>query len=138
MAIAYVMHKAPFVFPIIGGRKVEHLLQNIEAIEISLSDEQIAYLESVVPFEPGFPNFMIVRLESGFGVGYWNSNRAFRRVTERRFLGCFYRLPKSISCHPRGHTLLQKWPLNELGRYCGRSRWSVSPVMYFAPCSDNL
>ena len=27
VAIAYVMHKAPFVFPVIGGRKVEHLLQ---------------------------------------------------------------------------------------------------------------
>ena len=28
VAIAYVMQKAPFVFPIIGGRKVEHLHQN--------------------------------------------------------------------------------------------------------------
>ncbi|KAF9041381.1 arylalcohol dehydrogenase [Panaeolus papilionaceus] len=59
VAIAYVMHKAPFVFPIIGGRKVEHLLANIEALEISLSAEQITYLESVVPFEPGFPTSVI-------------------------------------------------------------------------------
>ncbi|KAJ6579614.1 Aldo/keto reductase [Mycena vulgaris] len=59
VAIAYVMHKVPYCFPIIGGRKVEHLLSNIEALDISLSTEQIAFLESVVPFDPGFPNTMI-------------------------------------------------------------------------------
>lgn len=60
VAIAYLMQKTPFVFPIIGGRKVEHLLANIEALDISLSDEQIQYLESVVAFDPGFPSTMIV------------------------------------------------------------------------------
>jgi len=59
VAIAYVMQKVPFVFPIIGGRKIEHLESNIEALDISLSPEQIAYLESVVPFDPGFPVAMI-------------------------------------------------------------------------------
>ncbi|KAF8970112.1 NADP-dependent oxidoreductase domain-containing protein [Flammula alnicola] len=59
VAIAYLMQKTTFVFPIIGGRKVEHLLANLEALEISLSDEHIKYLESVVPFEPGFPTWMI-------------------------------------------------------------------------------
>ncbi|EJD04772.1 arylalcohol dehydrogenase [Fomitiporia mediterranea MF3/22] len=47
--------KTPYVFPIIGGRKVEHLMANIEALKISLSDEQIHYLESAIPFDPGFP-----------------------------------------------------------------------------------
>ena len=55
VAIAYVMQKYPYVFPIIGGRKVEHLYQNLEALEISLSAEHIAYLESVHPFDLGFP-----------------------------------------------------------------------------------
>ncbi|KAJ7250425.1 NADP-dependent oxidoreductase domain-containing protein [Mycena rebaudengoi] len=59
VAIAYVMQKVPYVFPIIGGRKVEHLLANVEALEIALSTEQIAFLESILPFDPGFPNFMI-------------------------------------------------------------------------------
>ncbi|KAF8192189.1 NADP-dependent oxidoreductase domain-containing protein [Pholiota molesta] len=59
VAIAYVLQKAPFVFPIIGGRKVEHLLANLEALEIALTADQIKYLESVVPFEAGFPNNMI-------------------------------------------------------------------------------
>ncbi|PBK64734.1 Aldo/keto reductase [Armillaria solidipes] len=59
VAIAYVMHKTPYVFPIIGGRKVEHLEANLKALDISLSKEQIAYLESTVPFDPGFPTTMI-------------------------------------------------------------------------------
>ncbi|KAF8963790.1 hypothetical protein BDZ97DRAFT_1608997, partial [Flammula alnicola] len=59
VAIAYVMQKTPYVFKIIGGRKIEHLLANLEALEIYLSDEQIKYLESIVPFEPGFPTWMI-------------------------------------------------------------------------------
>ena len=63
VAIAYTMHKAPYVFPIIGGRKIEHLQSNIEALGIRLSDEQIAHIEGVLPFDKGFPNNLIV---SGF------------------------------------------------------------------------
>jgi len=56
VAIAYVMHKTPYVFPMVGGRKVEHLMDNIKALSISLSPEQIEYLEEQVPFDPGFPH----------------------------------------------------------------------------------
>ncbi|KAL0960818.1 hypothetical protein HGRIS_005837 [Hohenbuehelia grisea] len=59
VAIAYLMHKAPFVFPIVGGRKVKHLTANIEALDITLAPEHIEYLESIIPFDPGFPNVMI-------------------------------------------------------------------------------
>ena len=55
VAIAYVMQKTPYVFPIIGGRKVEHLMANIEALTISLSPEQMKFLEGFAPFSPGFP-----------------------------------------------------------------------------------
>ena len=54
------MHKAPYVFPIVGGRKVEHLLANIEALSVRLSGEQIAYIEGILPFDKGFPNNIIV------------------------------------------------------------------------------
>lgn len=60
VALAYVMQKAAYVFPIVGGRKIEHLHANIDALRIALTDEQIQYLESVLPFDPGFPNTMIV------------------------------------------------------------------------------
>ncbi|PIL23177.1 transporter [Ganoderma sinense ZZ0214-1] len=59
VAIAYVMQKAPFVFPIVGGRKKEQLDANIEALDIALSEEQIKYLEGVLPFDPGFPTVMV-------------------------------------------------------------------------------
>lgn len=49
------MQKVPYVFPIIGGRKIEHLHANLEALEISLSPEQIKTLEDVIPFDKGFP-----------------------------------------------------------------------------------
>ncbi|PBK64707.1 Aldo/keto reductase [Armillaria solidipes] len=65
VAIAYVMHKTPNVFPIIGGRKVEHLKANIEALNVSLSREQLNYLDGAVPFDPGFPTTMI-----GDGTSY--------------------------------------------------------------------
>ncbi|PYI01541.1 putative aryl-alcohol dehydrogenase [Aspergillus sclerotiicarbonarius CBS 121057] len=59
IALAYVMSKAGNVFPLVGGRKVEHLKDNIRALSIKLTDEQIEYLESVKPFNPGFPHNFI-------------------------------------------------------------------------------
>ncbi|RYO80970.1 hypothetical protein DL762_007376 [Monosporascus cannonballus] len=56
IAQAYVTSKAPYVFPIVGGRSVEHLKANIGAITIKLSDEEIEEIENAVPFDPGFPS----------------------------------------------------------------------------------
>ncbi len=58
------MHKTTHVFPIVGGRKVEHLMQNIKALSIRLSEEQIKYLEGAVPFDLGFPHYLFVSDES--------------------------------------------------------------------------
>jgi diketogulonate reductase-like aldo/keto reductase len=55
------MHKTPYVFPIIGGRKVEHLKQNIQALDISLSPEQIQRIDNANPIDLGFPYTVIVR-----------------------------------------------------------------------------
>lgn len=64
VAIAYVLQKTPYVFPIIGGRKIEHLMANIDALRISLTDEQMKFLEDTIPFDPGFPGRMIVSYQS--------------------------------------------------------------------------
>ena len=61
VAIAYLLQKTPYVFPIVGGRKVEHLLANIEALDIDLTDEHIKTLESAGTYDPGFPGWLIVR-----------------------------------------------------------------------------
>lgn len=59
IALAYVRSKAERVFPLMGGRKVEHLKQNIEALSIELTPKQIEFLENVTSFDIGFPNDMI-------------------------------------------------------------------------------
>ncbi|GJE93430.1 aryl-alcohol dehydrogenase [Phanerochaete sordida] len=55
VAIAWLMQKAPYVFPIVGGRKVEHMLENLEALELVLTPEQVKTLDNIVPFEKGYP-----------------------------------------------------------------------------------
>ncbi|OCH86462.1 aryl-alcohol dehydrogenase [Obba rivulosa] len=59
VAIAYVMQKTPYVFPVVGGRKVEHLMANIKAVNIALEPKHIKHIESVLPFEVGFPHDFI-------------------------------------------------------------------------------
>ncbi|KAI0248747.1 NADP-dependent oxidoreductase domain-containing protein [Lactifluus subvellereus] len=58
VAIAYHLQKLPYVFPIIGGRKVEQLRENIAALDISLTTEQMERIENASHFNPGFPNNM--------------------------------------------------------------------------------
>ncbi|KAI9851708.1 MAG: hypothetical protein M1838_003046 [Thelocarpon superellum] len=55
IALAYVMQKAPYVFPICGGRKIEHLKGNIEALAVDLDDKDIEEIENATPFDIGFP-----------------------------------------------------------------------------------
>ncbi|KAF6756025.1 Aldo/keto reductase [Ephemerocybe angulata] len=59
VAIAYVMHKTRFVFPIIGGRKLEQLTANLEALDLTLTGEHLKSIDSVLPFDVGFPTSMI-------------------------------------------------------------------------------
>ncbi|KAI1863511.1 hypothetical protein JX265_008728 [Neoarthrinium moseri] len=55
IALVCVMKKALNVFPVVGGRKLEHIHDNIQAFSIRLIDGQIQYLESVQAFDMGFP-----------------------------------------------------------------------------------
>ena len=59
IALAYVRAKAVDVFPIIGGRKIEHLHDNIKALSIKLTAKQVEFLESHTDFKPGFPGDFI-------------------------------------------------------------------------------
>ncbi|TDZ41186.1 putative aryl-alcohol dehydrogenase AAD14 [Colletotrichum trifolii] len=60
IALAYVMQKARYVFPIVGGRKVEHLHDNIAALSLHLTEDQIKRIEGYKPFDVGFPMNMIL------------------------------------------------------------------------------
>lgn len=76
------MQKTPYVFPIVGGRKVEHLLANLEALEITLTDEHIKSLESEVEFDPGFPTSFIVCLFYHMHYYVPLTGTSFHRETE--------------------------------------------------------
>jgi len=85
VAMAYVMHKAPYVFPIVGGRKVDHLKGNIEALTLQLSREDIEEIESAAPFDLGFPHSML-----------WGSDvpENSQQVTLLRMAGTFDYVPE--------------------------------------------
>ncbi|EIW78687.1 arylalcohol dehydrogenase [Coniophora puteana RWD-64-598 SS2] len=74
IAIAYVMAKTPYVFPLIGGRKVEQLQANVEALSVRLTKEHIKEIEGVAPFSLGFPHNVVGNgTETSFGImnGGW-------------------------------------------------------------------
>ncbi|TDZ30411.1 putative aryl-alcohol dehydrogenase AAD10 [Colletotrichum spinosum] len=85
VAHAYVRSKAPDVIPIVGGRKVEHLRDDIDALGIKFTEEQIAFLEGVQVFDVGFPtNFLgpdpnitghSARLSRGSRMSFPNARR---------------------------------------------------------------
>lgn len=62
VALAYVMQKTPYVFPIVGGRKIEHLKGNIEALSLELTTQEIEEIENAVPFDVGFPSTMLFEM----------------------------------------------------------------------------
>jgi len=53
MAWARQMYSA--TFPILGGTSIEHLQSNIDALSLTLTDEQMAKLDKAAPFDHGFP-----------------------------------------------------------------------------------
>jgi len=55
VALAYVMAKYPYTYPIIGGRKIEHLEQNISALDFTLTPEQVKEIDDALPFDYGQP-----------------------------------------------------------------------------------
>ncbi|KAK5044664.1 hypothetical protein LTR84_010556 [Exophiala bonariae] len=56
VALAYVRSKAPYVFPIVGGRKVDHIRGSIKALEVALSEKEVEKIDAAYPFDHGFPH----------------------------------------------------------------------------------
>lgn len=55
VALAYVMTKTPYVFPIVGGRKIDHLKGNIDGLRLDLTPEDMKEIEGGYEFDAGFP-----------------------------------------------------------------------------------
>lgn len=70
IAMAYVMHKTPNVFPIVGGRKIDHLKGNIAALSIKLTKEEMNEIDEAYDFQPGFPhNFLFMGSKHDTNLG---------------------------------------------------------------------
>lgn len=55
VAMAWARQTMFDFFPIIGGSSVERLKENIEALKVHLTEEQVFKLSNAVPFDWGFP-----------------------------------------------------------------------------------
>ena len=55
VALAYVRQKAPYVFPIVGARKVSHIEGTLEGLHVNLSQKEVEAIEAAYPFDYGFP-----------------------------------------------------------------------------------
>ncbi|KAI0710630.1 aryl-alcohol dehydrogenase [NADP(+)] [Earliella scabrosa] len=85
VAIAYVMQMVLYVFPLVGGRKVEHLHANIQALDIAVTEEHIRRIQEASPLELGFP-YEYMGTGSTYGIGYvmsghhdkWPAQQAIR------------------------------------------------------------
>ncbi|KAF2649162.1 Aldo/keto reductase [Lophiostoma macrostomum CBS 122681] len=55
VALAYAYQKAPYIFSIVGCRKLEYLTDAIDALTLKLSDDDYDKIDRATGFEPGFP-----------------------------------------------------------------------------------
>lgn len=85
------MQKTPYVFPIIGGRKVENLKANLDVLDIALSNDQIKELESVIPFDVGFLTTLI-------GDNFHDGGDGDGEVSENAISQCIEALIDSHFC----------------------------------------
>jgi aryl-alcohol dehydrogenase-like predicted oxidoreductase len=69
VAIAWVRQKGSNVVPILGARKLEQLVDNLRAAEITLSAEQMTRLDAVSAIPLGFP-YEFLASDSIRSIGY--------------------------------------------------------------------
>lgn len=59
MLTCHIKNQTPYLFPIVGGRKVEHLKANVEALRLELCKDDVAEIEQGYDFDIGFPHNMV-------------------------------------------------------------------------------
>ncbi|CAH0048608.1 unnamed protein product [Clonostachys solani] len=59
IALSYIIHKAPYVFPVIAARGINHLKEYIQALVVKLDPENIKAVDSAIPFDLGFPHSLL-------------------------------------------------------------------------------
>jgi aryl-alcohol dehydrogenase-like predicted oxidoreductase len=59
VALAWTMARSPAMHPIVGARRLDQLLDNLGALDVGLTADLLARLESAAGFDPGFPSAFI-------------------------------------------------------------------------------
>jgi aryl-alcohol dehydrogenase-like predicted oxidoreductase len=75
VALAWLLHKPPVTSVIIGAKTPEQLQDNLAAVDLKLSDEDMATLDKVSALPPEYPNWMVERL-SADRIGLLNPPRS--------------------------------------------------------------
>lgn len=98
VALAYVMHKQPYIFPIVGGRKVEHIKGNIDALSLELSDQEMDEIDDASGFQIGFPNSFLFE----FGGAKYNTRMTSSDVALLKFSARLDSVPHTPHIKPHG------------------------------------
>ena len=61
IAIAWLLHQQAVTSVIIGAKRVDQLQDNVGAVEVTLSADQLAALDAVSKLPPEYPAWMIER-----------------------------------------------------------------------------
>src|SRR3546814_18413024 len=80
VALAWTLLHPAVTSPILGTRTLAQLQDNLGALEITFSDEQIARLQVVSAIEPGFPHAFL----NSPAIGPMFGNVSVERSEERR------------------------------------------------------
>jgi aryl-alcohol dehydrogenase-like predicted oxidoreductase len=75
VAIAWLLHKAPVTSVIIGAKNTEQLNDNVAAVDLKLTGEQMALLDKVSALPSEYPAWMVDRL-SADRLGLLNPSRS--------------------------------------------------------------
>src|SRR5690606_21374683 len=65
VALAWLLSRPADTSVIFGARSTEQLDENLRAVEVELSTEQVAALDEASAFEPGYPYEFIARVSGG-------------------------------------------------------------------------
>ncbi|HLU67431.1 MAG TPA: aldo/keto reductase [Kofleriaceae bacterium] len=65
VALAWLLTRPAVTSVIFGARSTEQLDENLRAVEVELSTEQVAALDEASAFEPGYPYEFIARVSGG-------------------------------------------------------------------------
>ncbi|MEM6312776.1 MAG: aldo/keto reductase, partial [Planctomycetota bacterium] len=64
VALAWLLHQPSVASPIIGARKVHHLVDNIESVSVDLSAEQLKTLDEATAISLGFPHDFLTQVDA--------------------------------------------------------------------------